>query len=85
MWRAEALLALERNILSYRGNDEIDVCSICVEGGYTKWPDEMSQVTLLCGHKFHLKCITEWFKLKKSTCPLCRADFNDLSKYPMEE
>ena len=28
--------------------------------------------TLPCGHRFHVKCITEWMMRKKNICPMCR-------------
>ena len=28
--------------------------------------------TLPCGHRYHVKCITEWMLRKKSVCPMCR-------------
>ena len=28
--------------------------------------------TLPCGHRYHVRCITEWMLQKKSICPMCR-------------
>ena len=28
--------------------------------------------TLPCGHRYHVKCITEWVMRKKNICPMCR-------------
>ena len=28
--------------------------------------------TLPCGHRYHVKCITEWMLRKKNICPVCR-------------
>ena len=28
--------------------------------------------TLPCGHRYHVKCISEWMLRKKSICPMCR-------------
>jgi hypothetical protein len=28
--------------------------------------------TLPCGHRYHVRCITEWMLKKKSICPMCR-------------
>ena len=28
--------------------------------------------TLKCGHRYHVKCITEWMLRKKNECPMCR-------------
>jgi hypothetical protein len=35
-------------------------------------PSNAEEVYITCGHKFHKKCIEEWFKQMK-TCPECRA------------
>ena len=32
--------------------------------------------TLPCGHRYHVKCITEWMLRKKSICPMCREKIN---------
>lgn len=31
-----------------------------------------TRVVRECGHKFHEKCLSEWFKRGRKTCPLCR-------------
>ena len=28
--------------------------------------------TLPCGHRYHVKCITEWMLQRKNICPMCR-------------
>lgn len=51
---------------------EHEECSICLsetcskEGGY-----------LECGHVFHNDCIKKWIENNKSTCPMCRASFDN--------
>lgn len=41
-------------------------CLICIdENNRDKWS------VLTCKHKFHLKCIKQWYK-KSKTCPTCR-------------
>ena len=42
-------------------------CVICLE----RYQKNDKIVTLKCNHIFHIECIEEWFKSKKS-CPLCR-------------
>ena len=32
--------------------------------------------TLPCGHRYHVKCISEWMLKKKSICPMCREKIN---------
>jgi hypothetical protein len=41
----------------------MEECSICLESE--------TNVTLLCNHTFHKKCIDEWLN-KKNNCPICR-------------
>ena len=49
-------------------------CSICLEP--MNW-EEGSDVVALdgCNHRFHSKCISEWFHYA-SRCPLCQTDLN---------
>lgn len=44
-------------------------CCICMEG------ISADLFSAKCGHKFHGKCIAEWFK-RCSQCPLCRAEID---------
>ena len=32
--------------------------------------------TLPCGHRFHVRCISEWMLQKKNICPMCREKIN---------
>jgi hypothetical protein len=46
-------------------------CVICAEQFRVDGPD----ITKLgCGHPFHVRCVSEWAKVKK-TCPTCRNFF----------
>jgi len=46
----------------------VEPCAICGE-------DMESHGTVLdCGHRFHGKCILQWYRGGKSTCPTCRDD-----------
>ncbi|MDB4345583.1 hypothetical protein OAA43_00745 [bacterium] len=50
-------------------------CSICLG-------EENLNKTLSCGHKFHSKCIKDWYNKGSKTCPICRAEFKlSTSKY----
>lgn len=40
-------------------------CSICLDQNEEEW------VKTKCEHKFHKKCIEEWYKIKDK-CPICR-------------
>mmetsp|Transcript_104267 Transcript_104267/g.299839 ORF Transcript_104267/g.299839 Transcript_104267/m.299839 type:complete len:250 (-) Transcript_104267:71-820(-) len=57
-----------------RPQDELLVCPCCVEACSSK--PSPSQVTFLCGHRFHTDCCNAWSKAARSTaaighCPIC--------------
>ncbi|KAF1840239.1 uncharacterized protein K460DRAFT_296160 [Cucurbitaria berberidis CBS 394.84] len=29
----------------------------------------------VCGHEFHAECLVSWFVLRKTSCPICRAEY----------
>ena len=44
--------------------------------------EENLNKTLSCGHKFHIKCIKDWYNKGSKTCPICRAEIKpSTSKY----
>jgi len=45
-------------------------CPICMEGFK---PATMTK--LICGHRFHRSCVSQWEDQGKHTCPICRAAF----------
>lgn len=47
-----------------------DPCPIC----YSSFCDGSLQVTLPCGHVFHLECISNW-AVQNRTCPMDRSRF----------
>ena len=54
------------------------ICSICLE----EISNEKNIIELQCGHTFHEKCLTNYFKhigKKSCPCPLCREKFNELN------
>ena len=60
-------------------NDLVDICAIChdeLSGDMYTLPE--------CSHVFHTNCIMTWFRMKKSSCPLCNNcgvnNFKDLEK-----
>jgi hypothetical protein len=59
-------LSLEVNA-SLEVNTGLEVCSICLNTEST----ESKMYQLECEHKFHLKCIKDWYIVKQS-CPNCR-------------
>jgi len=52
----------------------IEKCSICLENIYVN-----ESYKLDCGHNFHTKCIIEWFRNYKKTCPMCRDSPNEVN------
>jgi len=57
-------------------------CAICY-GEITK-----SKIELSCSHRFHIKCLTTWFKSQSEqhinqTCPCCRHEVEDVEEVPM--
>ena len=46
-------------------NDKDDLCVICL----SQLGDD--DYSLDCDHKYHTKCIIEWFRKGNSACPLC--------------
>jgi len=51
--------------MSESEGEELDLCSICLS------TIDANDYTLECNHKFHTKCIVEWFRKSKGNCPLC--------------
>jgi hypothetical protein len=49
--------------------ENVAICSICFEEIKDEYVTE-------CNHKFCVKCITEWFKIKH-TCPYCNKRFSN--------
>ncbi len=54
------------NIDEYENEDENDICSICMNN-----LNGNSVIITNCKHKFHSKCISEWY-IRNNSCPLCR-------------
>jgi len=56
-----------------------DICVICTDA-----LDDRGTCELDCNHKFHARCIGNWFKTTRSdTCPLCRRVENTDAMSPM--
>lgn len=54
--------------------EKLDDCPICLD----KMQPEQSIIKLLvCGHRFHSKCMSIWTS-SKDTCPLCRTNVSML-------
>ena len=51
-----------------------EICSICLD----KLDSDIKIIS--CNHKFHEKCIDEWFK-KSNKCPYCRCNIVDFRLY----
>ena len=59
-------LLKQRFIVSDENN--LSDCPICLDSFHRNSPI----IILLCNHKFHEKCIIEWFDKDNNSCPLCR-------------
>lgn len=57
------------NLLNQFGgvNNDENECSICFNN-----IEQANKIVLICNHFFHFKCINNWFKHQKNTCPSCR-------------
>jgi len=58
----------------------MDNCCICQEELTT----EVYQVPE-CGHKFHTKCVIDWFRFGNSKCPMCNTAFSSQSTDLIDE
>lgn len=54
---------------NYRSSKEPEICVICLEE-YDRYIFEQ-KTKLLCGHKYHKRCIDRWLSQNPS-CPYCR-------------
>lgn len=66
---------------TWNAGDGDEVCGICqsafegVAPG-VKYPgDECPVVWGKCGHSFHLQCVSTWLSSSRSTCPICRREW----------
>jgi hypothetical protein len=48
-----------------------DSCAICLE----KMEDEDNVRGLDCAHVFHVACVDKWLSRQRSSCPVCRIDY----------
>lgn len=51
-------------------------CSICMEElkKDTLNKEVTSNITTICNHTYHEKCIVKWVKQNKNSCPICRVN-----------
>jgi hypothetical protein len=60
-------------------------CTICLNNFED---DDQCYILPYCSHKFHTKCIINWFR-KGSTCPICRdntvEDFDEMPAFILRE
>lgn len=60
--------------------EKTDMCCICISEY-----DNTTITSKTCNHKFHLNCIKKWISNNKSTCPLCKTEFDKKKKIIMIE
>lgn len=72
-------MALEESINDLEIKDEEEECCICFES-----LENSTVLTLKCKHKLHSRCGLDWFLTeKKDSCPLCRAELDDVTPTPV--
>lgn len=52
-----------------KGSDDAPTCAVCLDALF----DACSVWQLPCGHRFHSRCMYQWF-LRKGSCPMCRKE-----------
>ena len=60
-------------IENYKTRKQQEICIICLEE-YNRYIFE-PKTKLLCGHKYHKRCIDRWL-LQNPSCPYCRFNIN---------
>ena len=60
----------ENEIDSENNNNILNENESNVPRNYDTIDNQIS--TLPCGHRYHVKCITQWMMQKKNICPMCR-------------
>lgn len=50
-----------------------EICPICYSDEYS---EKNYMVETICGHKFHVKCMHNWFD-QTNTCPMCRTPVDE--------
>ena len=59
-----------------------DKCEFC----WNKFDQDQSmQSLLICGHRYHRKCLLKWEIHKYSRCALCRTGYNRHSKWNYDD
>jgi hypothetical protein len=68
-------------------NEEIEVCSICMDKLDVSYDDKNEKSVLLtCGHCFHEQCLKSWYKSSiQKDCPICREDLKIKNYYVFKE
>jgi hypothetical protein len=63
-------------------NTQHDECTICLREVSVR----TGSVMLGCSHRFHLRCIVQWFQVQEdsSSCPCCRYTVGALEDLPVE-
>lgn len=66
--RYELLVSIPTEIMTQQQTEATDCCAVCLsdfqEGDRVK--------TLRCTHRFHSRCLRQWFEREHLNCPTCR-------------
>ena len=54
-----------------------DTCGFCL----CKFDINTKQSLLVCGHRYHTKCLSDWEKPENNKCGLCNTYYNDNTKW----
>lgn len=66
------------NVSNFKNDTGDKVCSICME----KFINKNDTNYIICNHKFHVKCLSEWMESVVNNCPLCRRVFDQNKNCP---
>lgn len=61
---------VDNSIVPFEATERDNTCVICLED--MEDPDPVR--LLSCNHAFHAECIDTWLTVRRSCCPLCKAD-----------
>ncbi|KAA8916693.1 hypothetical protein TRICI_001151 [Trichomonascus ciferrii] len=62
--------SFDNDIVPFEPTERDDTCAVCLEDMADPDPVRL----LACNHIFHAECIDIWITVRRSCCPLCKAD-----------
>lgn len=53
-------------------------CGFC----WNQFNDDLaSESLLICGHRYHTRCLANWEKFKRNRCALCNVEYSNYTKW----